>query len=79
MQLKLTWRIHNSGRDIDLLVPDEQKIVETMQVLEEKGLLDEDAARTVQYVRSLRTKTQVDTLLTYKEGNIYSGDILEVL
>lgn len=78
MQLKLTWRIKDEGSEVNLLVPDGQKIIETMQVLEEKGMLDRDTASAVKYVRSLRTREQIDIGLTYKEGNIYSGDILEI-
>lgn len=75
MQLKLTWRI--KGRpDIDLLVFEEQKIVETMEILEEKGLLEEEQTETVKYIKSLRTNNQVNVLLTYSEATIYSGDIL---
>lgn len=75
MQLKLTWRI--KGRpDMDLLVFEEQKIVETMKILEEKGLLEEEQTESVKYIKSLRTNNQVNALLTYSEANIYSGDIL---
>lgn len=75
MQLKLTWRI-KGHRDIELLVFEEQKIAETMEVLMEKGLLEDTVAETVEYMKSLRTNNQVNVLLTYKEANIYSGDIL---
>lgn len=78
MQLKLTWRIKGEGSEMNLLVSDEQRIIETMQVLEGKGILDKDTLRVVKYVKSLRTKNQIDVLLTYKEGNVYSGDILEI-
>lgn len=75
MQLKLTWRI-KGHRDIELLVFEEQKIAETMEVLMEKDLLEDIVAETVEYMKSLRTNNQVNVLLTYKEANIYSGDIL---
>lgn len=77
MQLKLTWRVKGK-RDMDLLVSEDQKIVETMEILAEKGLLEEETAETVSYVRSMRTKNQVNVLLTYSEAEIYSGDILEL-
>ena len=75
MQLKLTWRIKGKP-DMDLLVFEEQKIVETMEILAEKGLLEDERTGTVQYIKSLRTNNQVNALLTYSEANIYSGDIL---
>lgn len=77
MQLKLTWRVKGK-RDMDLLVSEDQKIAETMEILAEKGLLEEETAETVSYVRSMRTKNQVNVLLTYGEAEIYSGDILEL-
>lgn len=78
MQLKLTWRI-KGRQDLDLLVFDEQQIAETMKILIDRGLLDEEKEDNVKYVKSLRTNNQVNILLTYKEAKIYSGDILEML
>lgn len=75
MQLKLTWRIEGQ-RDMELLVFEEQKIAETMEILAEKGLLEGEAADSVKYIKALRTNNQVNVLLTYSEANIYSGDIL---
>lgn len=75
MQLKLTWRIKGQW-DMELLVFEEQKIVETMEILAEKGLLGDEVADSVQYIKALRTNNQVNVLLTYSEANIYSGDIL---
>ncbi len=77
MQLKLTWRVKGK-QDMDLLVSEDQKMAETMKILAEKGLLEEETAETVSYIRSMRTKNQVNVLLTYSEAEIYSGDILEL-
>lgn len=78
MQLKLTWKVSGQNRTFDLLVSDEQKIAETLAVLREKELMPAQTADMVRYVRSLRTNHQIPVLLTYKEGNIYSGDILQI-
>lgn len=77
MQLKLTYRAKGKF-DIDLMVAAEQKIAETIQILTEKDLLDEETADSIKYIKSLRTNNQVDILLTYSEAKIYSGDILEI-
>lgn len=77
MPLKLTWRI-NGEKDIDLMVSDEQKIIETMQILSEREFLPKDEWEAVKYIKSIRMKKQVNVLLTYKEANIFSGDILEL-
>ncbi len=78
MQLKLTWRIKGK-KDLDLLVFEEQQIAETMDILIDKGILEEETADTVKYVKSMRTNNQVNILLTYSEANIFSGDILELI
>lgn len=78
MQLKLTWRAKGK-RDMDLLVAEDQKIAETMEILAEKELLEEETAESVKYVKALRTNNQVNVLLTYREAGIYSGDILELM
>lgn len=75
MQMKLTWRVEGRS-DMELLVSDEQTILETMQILEEKGLLAGKTAETVKYIKALRADRQVNALLTYSEADIYSGDIL---
>lgn len=75
MQLKLTWRIKGQP-DMELLVFEEQRIVETMEILAEKGILEDDMVDSVKYIKALRTNNQVNVLLTYSEANIYSGDIL---
>ena len=77
MQLKLTYRIE--GRpDIDLMVTEDQKIAETIQILDEKELAEWELSNSVKYIKSLRTNSQVNILLTYNEAKIYSGDILEL-
>lgn len=78
MQLKLTWRIKGK-KDLDLLVFEEQQIAETMDILIDEGILEEETADTVKYVKSMRTNNQVNILLTYSEANIFSGDILELI
>lgn len=77
MQLRLTWRIGDRP-DMDLLVSEDQTIKETIGILAEKELLDEGQEEDMTYIRSLRTKDQVNILLTYKEAGIYSGDILVI-
>ncbi len=75
MQLRLTWRIKGQ-RDLELLVSDGQKIKETMEILAERGFMEEEAAEAVRYIRAMRKNNQVSVLLTYREADIYSGDIL---
>lgn len=77
MQLKLTWKINNS--EIDLMVHSEQKIVDTMKVMAERGYIDDDTiARTI-YVKSERNKENINVKLSYDDGRIYSGDVLSLV
>lgn len=64
------------NRDLNLLVSDEQELIETMRILYEKGLISKEKMESTKYAQGLRTKTHINLLLTYKEANIYSGDIL---
>lgn len=66
------------NRDINILVSDEQELVETIRVLADKGLISKDKLENMKYVKALRTNAYINLLLTYKEANIYSGDILLV-
>lgn len=75
MQLKLTFRGEDK-QEIDLMVDEDQKIAETIQVLAERELWDGEQADSIQYIKSLRSNKQVNILLTYREAKIYSGDIL---
>lgn len=77
MGLKLTWRIKGQ-EDIDLMVLENQRIVDTMHILVERGFMDEELATTTRCVKSLRTNNQINILLTYRAGHIFSGDILEL-
>lgn len=78
MQLKLTWRIEGKP-DIDILVCTEQTIAETLQVLLESGFVNYDNISKSRYVRTLRQNQQVNTLLSYDEAAIYTGDIIELI
>lgn len=78
MQLKLTWRIEGQ-RDVDVIVNPEQTIVETIHVLAERGIVDCDNVSNTKYVKSIRQMKQVNTLLSYDEAAIYTGDIIELI
>ncbi len=78
MQLKLTWRIEGQ-RDVDVIVNPEQTIVETIHVLVGRGIVDCDNVSNTKYVKSIRQMKQVNTLLSYDEAAIYTGDIIELI
>ena len=66
------------NKDLNVLVSDEQEIIETLRVLVEKGLISKEKLESTKYVQGLRTKAHINLFLTYREANIYSGDVLLV-
>ena len=77
MQLKLTWRI-SGQRDMNLLVADGQKIKETMEILAERGLIDEETAERVRFVRAMRKNNQVSVLLTYSIYTLLGAPLSQI-
>lgn len=77
MRLKLTWKVYN--RDIDIMVNSEQTISETIKILSDKGFLDFMLDKDFQFVKSYRNQRNINIKLTYEDGMIYSGDILEIV
>lgn len=77
MRLKLTWRINQ--RDVDLMVNSNQRICDTIKILYESGYLDVLEADNIQFVKSHRNLRNINVRLTYENGMIYSGDIIEII
>lgn len=61
---------------MDIQVNAEQKIIDTLQVLYQTGLIQDEDIGTAGYVYSERNKQIVNTQLTYKQAMIFNGDIL---
>ena len=61
---------------MDIQVNAEQKIIDTLQVLYQAGLIQDEDIGTAGYVYSERNKQIVNTQLTYKQAMIFNGDIL---
>lgn len=76
MQITVTF-INRQNR-IDLLIDNMQKIKDTLNTVEEAGLLPDSEWESVHYVKSLRMNRRLSVFCSYKEAGIYSGDVLEV-
>lgn len=74
MMLTLSLRKLVDGQEMDIMVDGEQRIDYTLKVLMESGFLSGDKWA----VRSLRTKERIDAKRSYRENNIYNGDILTI-
>ena len=65
-------------KSIDIKVNPEQKIADTLLILQENGFLCKSNNVTDRKVRSYRQADFVDTDKTYKQEKIYYGDILAI-
>lgn len=68
---------HTQGKqNLDLMVNEEQKICDTIAVLEETGVLNHDSGILTIY--SERNGKRIDPACTYRESDLYNGDILNI-
>lgn len=74
--LTISMRNADENKSIDLYVNEEQKIYETMAVLRESSVLClKDTPFTM---HSGRTGKRINPLCSYRENNLYNGDILNI-
>lgn len=74
--LTISLRQSSDADDITVMVEEEQRILDTINVLATTGLLLSGECHIVQ---SYRTKQRIPVESTYKEVHIYNGDILMLL
>lgn len=67
----------NSGKVFDIMVKPEQRIMEIIHVLMENGQIDIKDEETI-YARSWRKGNLINTRLTFKKENVYTGDIIYI-
>lgn len=77
MQIRITFL--GTQNRIDLLVDKRQKVMNTIDILDESGeiITDGDICR-IRYVKSIRLNQQIPVYCSYEEAGIYSGDILKI-
>lgn len=72
MKITITLTKLNQGKSYDVQVSDAQKIIDTLQVLQDNLRLFE-CVETIQTVREKETGRRIMTESTYEEARIYSG------
>ena len=60
----------------DIMVKKDQRIIEVLKVLKENQMFFYDINQMMVY--SIRKQEYVNKKLTFKQGDIFSGDILEL-
>lgn len=84
MQLTLTFtnsteaRKMNTAGEMDVTVNSQQRIIDTIQILQEAGKLPV-TGRYPSKLRSARKKCMIQLEQTYEQAHIYYGDILEII
>lgn len=77
MQLTITLMSKKYEIEKDIIVNSQQKIVETIKILEEADQIPHISDSQYQ-IRSLRTKLWLQIEKTYEQNHIYYGDMLEI-
>ena len=72
--LRLTIKILE--KRFDIIVKKDQRIIEVLKVLKENQMFFYDINQMMVY--SIRKQEYVNKKLTFKQGDIFSGDILEL-
>lgn len=73
MMLTISLRQLPDGKNITVMVDEEQTISGTLRILMQAGIIESRIYCTVQ---SYRSKERIAITSTYQKGNIYNGDIL---
>lgn len=71
--LTISLRQLPDSKNITVMVDEEQTISGTLRILIQAGVIENRKYHTVQ---SYRSKERIAITSTYKNGNIYNGDIL---
>ena len=74
--LTLTIVILNSGSVINIMVKPEQRIIDVVYTLIQNNVFTVSDEKCRIYIRSWRLGEYTNNLLTFKQANIFYGDIL---
>jgi uncharacterized ubiquitin-like protein YukD len=78
MMLTLTLMNKRNGLNKDIQINAQQRIIETLNILEEAGILHGLQMEKIK-VKSVRKGIYVNSKETYENEHINSGDILELV
>ena len=74
--LTVTIVILNSGHVLNIMVKDEQRILDVINILIQNNFIKIESKEYGIYVRSWRLGEYINNLLTFRQSNIFYGDIL---
>lgn len=74
--ITITQKIGKSRKYMDIQVNENQKIMDTLQVLFQAGLIQSEDVSAIEHIYSDRNKQFVNTRLTYNQAMIFNGDML---
>jgi predicted transcriptional regulator len=78
MMLTLTLTNKRSGFNKDIQINSQQRIIDTLKILEEAGILSGLYPEKIK-VKSVRKGIYVNSKETYEKEHINTGDILELV
>lgn len=78
MLLTVTVQVDPDLKMVDIQVNSENYIIDTLRLLDSKGIIKAGIAERCTEVYSIRNKEYIDTSKTFAQGNIYMGDILRL-
>lgn len=79
MLITLTITNHKSAWQEDVQVNPQQKIEDTLSILQEAGRISSQEWTKDSRIRSVRRGILLDAGSSYEQEEIYTGDILELL
>ena len=77
--LRLTIKLTNRNISRDIMVNPDQKIVDTLRILEENNILSMDEDMEKILVKSERKKKYINSRLSYRQAEIFNGDLLQII
>lgn len=77
--LRLTIKLTNRNISRDIMVNPDQKIVDTLRILEENNILSMDEDMEKILVKSERKKRYINSRLSYRQAGIFNGDLLQII
>lgn len=76
MIITISQKWGNHRKYIDIQIKESQKIMDTLEVLFQSGLLLGEDVKNMTHVYSERNRQFINTQLTYEQAMILNGDIL---
>lgn len=76
MIITLNHKRREFHKCMDIQVNEEQKIMDTLQILAQAGLISDRNGNTAAHIYSERNKQYINTQLTYNQAMIFHGDNL---